>query len=159
VAIQFLPHEQAPVGAEALIADAIEPVCSPAFLASHQRQIEQRDLANLPIIQARYRRADWRDWADDQGLAAFPAHPAFEFPSSMLAYRATVLGLGLAIGQIPLLTRELDEGVLVRPFAAPIRRDMAYYLLLPRTPEPERKVRTFVAWLRDELARGEPNGV
>lgn len=152
-AIQFLARSRVPNGAEELFGDEIEPVCSPEFVADRSGRLDLSDLTNMPVIQARYRRADWRDWSASQGLAEFHPQPRFEFPSSMLVYRATLLGLGLAMGQIPLLDQELRNGTLVRPFGCPTRRDMAYYLLLPEHREPSRKVRLFATWLHSEVAR------
>ena len=56
-------------------------------------------------------------------------------------------GLGMAIGQAQLLTNELATGQLVRPFAQPVLRPQAYYLIRPQAQRETRKVSVFRDWL------------
>ncbi len=151
-AIQFGARGGADHGAERLIDDEIEPVCSPALLASMGGRMELADLQDLNLIQAYRRKADWRDWAQANGVGPFVDRTRSNWPSSLLAYQAAEEGLGVAIGQTALLRRDLERGRLVRPFNLPLRRPLGYFLVLPPEPPPLR-VRQFRAWLHHALAQ------
>jgi LysR family glycine cleavage system transcriptional activator len=150
-AIQFGPGDRRDLQAEFLIADEIEPVCSPTLLAGVAQPLDLDQMMRLPLLHARYRRADWADWADSVGRPDLADLPGLELSSSMLAYQAAEQGLGVAMGQTGLLADEFARGVLVRMFDRPLRRPLAYHLLTPADREPPLRVRTFRAWLRSQL--------
>jgi len=70
------------------------------------------------------RRSDWRDWLAEMGHADFPLDEMemIEFPNSMLAYQAAADGLGIVIGQVPVLGPEFAAQSLVPLFGRPIRQ-------------------------------------
>ncbi|HTO39641.1 MAG TPA: LysR substrate-binding domain-containing protein [Rhizomicrobium sp.] len=150
-AIQFGPGDRAGAVEEVLIADEIEPVCSPKLFTGPEGTADLDALLRLPVLHARYRRNDWLDWVIAQGTTEMLPAAQLELPSSILAYKAAECGLGIAMGQIPLLQAEFAQGLLVRPFQRPLRRSMAYYLLTSSRRDPPLRVRTFRAWLRHEL--------
>jgi len=150
-AIQFGPDNRRDLQAEFLIADEIEPVCSPALLRGAAPPVDLDQMARLPLLHARYRRADWGDWATAAGRPDLADLPGLELSSSMLAYQAAEQALGVAMGQTGLLGHDFARGALVRMFERPLRRDFAYHLLTPADREPPLRVRTFRAWLRSEL--------
>jgi LysR family glycine cleavage system transcriptional activator len=149
-AIQFGGGDRGGGRAELLIPDEIEPVCSPSLLAYTGGVLTLDDLLRFPLLHARYRRADWRDWAIANGRPDLAALTGSEWPSSVLTYQAAQEGLGFAMGQTRLLQRDFDQGVLVRPFNRPLRRPLAYHLILPTSPLSLR-VRAFRAWLLHAL--------
>jgi LysR family glycine cleavage system transcriptional activator len=77
------------------------------------------------------------------------------FSSSILA----IDGLGVAIGQIPLLDQELRTGTLICPFDQVVRRQYAYYLLVPHRDSVPKKVSVFRDWLLDEIRHSSPSSV
>jgi LysR family transcriptional regulator, glycine cleavage system transcriptional activator len=151
-AIQFGRGDRADVLTEFLIADEIEPVCSPALLAGAKPPLDLDEMMRLPLLHARYRRGDWADWAAASGRPDLAELPGLELSSSMLAYQAAEQGLGVAMGQAGLLTDSFARGALMRMFERPLRRSLAYHLLTPGDREPPLRVRAFRAWLRSELA-------
>ena len=154
-AIQVGGAPRADIRSEALMADEIEPVCSPALLSGSD-PVDLGLLERLPRLHARYRRADWRDWASSIGRPELGGSPSLEFPSSVLAYQAAQEGLGFTIGQTSLLQSDFERGVLVRPFGQPLRRARSYELLTPADREPPRRLRTFRAWLLNVVEQAGP---
>src|SRR5690606_23092678 len=123
-AIQFGPGDRRDVHAEFLIADEIEPVCSPHLLAGAEPPLDLDQMTRLPLLHARYRRADWADWAAGAGRPDLADLPGLELSSSMLAYQAAEQGLGVAMGQTGLLADDFARGALVRMFERPLRRPL-----------------------------------
>ena len=152
-AIQFGAGDRADVHSEPLLTDEIEPVCSPALFGERDTPPDLDELNRFPLLHARYRRADWSDWARSAGRAEIAEAPGQELPSSVLVYEAAAAGLGVAMGQTQLLAADFARGTLVRPFDRPLRRAMAYHLLTPLDRAPPLRVRLFQAWLKNELGR------
>lgn len=133
-----------------LFGDEIAPVCSPTLLEGRQL-LKPEQLAQFPLLHSHYRRSDWPDWfASVNSSMAEEGEPTV-FPSSLLTYQAAVDGLGIAMGQLPLLQDELATGVLVRPLPQTLRRDLAYYLVLPRDKAIDSRLRAFRDWLLTEM--------
>jgi LysR family glycine cleavage system transcriptional activator len=152
VAIQFGDGNWAGVSCERLFDDEITPVCSPRLLeAMPLNRIE--DLKQHRLLHSRYRKSDWPDWLSAVGHPELAGHTdTMQFASSIVTYQAAMDGLGVAIGQVPLLEQDLQSGRLVRPFTQVVHRPFAYYLLLPRRDSIPAKVGKFRIWLLQETA-------
>jgi LysR family glycine cleavage system transcriptional activator len=133
-----------------LFADEIAPVCSPALLNGAAVRNPQ-DLSRQRLLHSHYRRSDWPDWFASVDVQFAEEGEPMDFPSSLLTYQAAVDGLGIAMGQLPLLEDELSSGVLVRPLPQTLRRDLAYYLVLPRDKSMDARLLAFRDWLLTEL--------
>lgn len=155
VAIQFGDGRWARMAADHLFDDEIEPVCTPAYLEQHRgKRNKLEPLLQHRLLVSHYRRRDWDDWLALAGLEAVAQRTErMSFNSSVLTWQAALDGLGIAIGQSAMLNAELASGRLVRPFAQPLRREMAYYLVRPRAQRESRKVGVFRDWLLDTVAR------
>ena len=153
VAIQFGDGKWPRVQADLLFHDEIEPVCTPRYLEENGGAGKPSEsLLGLRLLVSHYRRTDWDDWLQATGMAGHAqGAERMSFSSSVLTWQAALNGLGMAIGQNPLLQEEFRSGQLVRPFAMPVRRDMAYYLLRPEMQRESRKVGLFREWLLEEV--------
>lgn len=149
VAIQFGHGHWPNVHAEFLFADEIEPVCSPAFRKRFAPNAKYpASLLRHQRLVSHYRRSDWTDWLNATGLGdATQGSVEMEFSTSVLTWQAAVDGLGIAIGQNRLLTQEFEKGLLVRPFARPVRSGLGYYLVWPSRARESQKVSTFSEWM------------
>jgi LysR family glycine cleavage system transcriptional activator len=140
--------------AELLFQDEMEPVCSPGYLATHGR--DSADPAGLlahRLLIARHRRRDWDDWLAATDLTDLAADTERKtFGVSLLTWQAAIDGLGIAIGQLPHLSRDFATGVLVRPFGRPVPRRSAHYLITPAPSRQTRAARIFREWLQDRIA-------
>jgi LysR family glycine cleavage system transcriptional activator len=151
LAIQFGDGRWEAAGGERLFDDEITPICSPALLKNAPLNTLE-DLKRHRLLYSHYRKSDWRDWLAAVGRPDLAEHQeCMEFSSSILTYQAAVDGLGIAIGQILLLDKELESGALVCPFEQIVRRPFAYYLLMPQRDSVPKKVSIFRDWLLDEI--------
>jgi DNA-binding transcriptional LysR family regulator len=73
-----------------------------------------------------------------------------EFPNSMLANQAAADGLGIVIGQAPVLGPEFAGQALIPLFGKPIRQG-SYYAVWRAETGPSRKARQFLSWLQRQL--------
>lgn len=149
VAIQFGDGHWPRMQAELLFYDQIEPVCSPQYLARYAPNPKYPEsLLRHRLLVSHYRRVDWHDWLEATKLSdAAKGAEEMSFSTSILTWQAAIDGLGMAIGQNALLTHEFEAGQLVRPFAQPVHRDKAYYLVRPKLQRESRKVSVFRDWL------------
>lgn len=138
------------IEAELLFPDVIQPVCSPQLLQDTPVGSLEA-LKNHRLLHSRYRRTDWHDWLSAVGRLDLLAD-GMVFPSSVLTYQAALEGFGIAIGQIRLLEHDLASGALVTLFDRPVERDLAYYACWPANRPTTAKLRSFLGWVRREVA-------
>jgi LysR family glycine cleavage system transcriptional activator len=150
LAVQFGAGKWPGVEAELLFKDVIQPVCSPGLL-KRARLAELDDLRKVQLLHSHYRRADWPDWLMAVKRPDLLTDAGVSFPSSVLTYQAAVEGVGVAVGQLFLLRKEIADGTLVPLFNAPFERPLAHYVAWPRNRPLGRKARSFVHWLQAKI--------
>lgn len=135
-----------------LFANWIQPMCNPGLFKNGRPIRNIDELRGYRLLISNNKRNDWRDWLKMMGRPDFPLHDmeTVEFPNSLLAYQAAADGLGIVIGQIPLLVPEIAGQPLIRLFAEPIRQG-SYYAVWRAETGPGRKARQFVSWLQRQL--------
>jgi LysR family glycine cleavage system transcriptional activator len=140
--------------AKLLFKDEIEPVCSPGYLTRYGTNPDPSTaLLRHRLLVSRARRRDWDDWlAATRHAAAAADTERMTFGVSLLTWQAAIDGLGIAIGQLPHLSRELESGALLRPFGRAIPRGTAHYLILPAPNRQTRAARLFCEWLQDKIS-------
>lgn len=153
VAIQFGDGKWPRVQLDLLFADEIEPVCSPEYLKQNRPPRGKTDaLLGGRLLVSHYRRTDWDDWLAATGRTEAAAQAErMSFSTSVLTWQAALDGLGMAVGQTALLTAEFRKGTLIRPFAQPVRRSLAYYLVRPAAQRYSRRVEVFRDWLLETV--------
>ncbi len=152
LAIQFGAGGWPGLDQRKLIADVIQPVCSPKLLRRRTAPRTLADLARCTLLHTKYRRNDWQDWLRAVGGPDIAAG-GMALPGSVLAYQAAMEGLGIAMGQLPMLRQELASGVLVTLFE-PLARPLAHYAVWPARQTPDHRMRAFLDWLEQEAASG-----
>jgi LysR family glycine cleavage system transcriptional activator len=145
IAIQFGAGHWAGQEQRLLMSDVIQPVCSPTL---RDMPAGVDDLVRHRLLHARYRRSDWVEWLAGIDRSDLWSE-GMEFSSSLLAYQAAQEGIGIAMGQINLLKRELHTRRLVTLFE-PLERSFGYYVVWPKSRALPQKARRFLAWLEDE---------
>lgn len=113
-----------------LFDEVVDVVCSPDYAERHNHFRTPADIAGAELLHARYRRRAWEVWATGAGVD-ISYEDGTEFDSSLLVYAAARHGLGLAVGQINLLSDEIATGQLVRPFLRPVRTGAAFHVVWP----------------------------
>ena len=150
IAVQFGDGNWQGLEAIQVFNDLIEPVCSPKLIERLGKLDDARDLANAPILRSHYRRRDWNDWLIANNWTRQASERDQMFDSSLLTYRAAMEGLGIAMGQTHLLHDIFAAGTLVRPFSAPLARELGYYAVWPSERRVGHGMRRFLSWLLEE---------
>ncbi|MBJ3778144.1 LysR substrate-binding domain-containing protein [Acuticoccus mangrovi] len=134
------------VNARPVFPDVIQPVCSKEVVRRVGSAKVSDILREVPMIETGLRSRDWPDWLAHNHIAVDDCE-YMRFPNSLLAYQAALAGLGVAMGQMMFLSRELEEGRLVRLGTQPLKRDVGYFALWPEAIPMNRKIRAFLAWV------------
>jgi LysR family glycine cleavage system transcriptional activator len=151
LAVQFGDGRWPGVETELLFKDLIQPVCSPKLM-KRTRIATLDDLGKVPLLHSHYRRADWPDWLMAVKRPDLLTDAGISFPSSVLTYQAAAEGVGVAVGQLFLLRNEIQDGALVPLFNAPFERPLAHYVAWPKHRALGRKSRSFIYWLKAQVA-------
>jgi LysR family transcriptional regulator, glycine cleavage system transcriptional activator len=135
-----------------LFANWAQPMCNPKLFKDGKPIERIDDLRGHRLLISNNRRSDWSDWLTEMGRTDFPLHEMemIEFPNSMLAYQAAADGLGVVIGQVPVLGPEFAAQTLVPLFGKPIRQG-SYCAVWRAETGPSRKTRQFLFWLQRQL--------
>lgn len=131
-----------------LFPETVDVVCSPDYLR-RRPLTDPADVVGAELLHSRYRRRAWQDWAEKAGID-LPYREGLEFDSSMLTYSAAQQGLGLAMGQVPILAGELEHGRLIQPLASPLPTGASFHVVWPTTLSVAAKTKHFIDWLLDQ---------
>ncbi|MEC9433977.1 MAG: LysR substrate-binding domain-containing protein [Pseudomonadota bacterium] len=132
-----------------LFDEVVDVVCAPAYAARMGGLESLADIGRCELLHSRYRRSEWERWARAAGVEV-NAREGIEFDTSLLTYSAARQGFGLAVGQLDLLTEELESGALIRPFNRPWRTGAAFWVVWPTMTSAGAQTRRFVDWLLEE---------
>ncbi len=136
------PHARA----RELFPEQIDAVCSPAYRDKYLSDADGALPSDAILLHAKYRRSGWKDWADATGIEIENMR-SYEFQSSILAYQGAKSGMGVAIGQLPLLQEELASGALVRPFEKPFATGSSFWVTWPSIASVSAVTKTLIDWL------------
>jgi len=130
-------------GAEAdrLMAAPLTPLCAPALAG---RLHAPADLAGETLLRS-YRADEWPGWFR-LGEAPCPPLRGPMFDSSVTMAAAAAAGAGVGLLPHAMLRDSIDEGRLVRPFAAGLETG-AYWLTRLKTRRAGEAMRAFRTWL------------
>ena len=175
VAIRYAAADRVPSSATQLFGEEVVPVCAPALLKDKARPLrEPADLVHhvllhddpgsprwpaLPYLQ-------WDVWLQAMGLPELQPRGALHFSHYDQLIQAAANGEGIALGRLPLLSRQIREGRLVMPFEKARARGRGtvstrgYYMLATPAAAARAEVKHFMDWLlaeaRQEAAAREP---
>jgi LysR family glycine cleavage system transcriptional activator len=138
-----------------LMRDRVLPVCAPQLVAGRSAIATIDTLLELPLLhdsgaEGDGSLSDWHSWLDQLGRPD-PCHRAGQrFSHAGLVIEAAVLGLGVALARLSLITDHLSDGALICPLALSTATAFSYHLVaLPQVAGlPE--VVLFSDWLRTE---------
>jgi LysR family glycine cleavage system transcriptional activator len=139
-----------PEGWEAMLVvpTSMTPVCSPRLLES--RAIAQpADLSRFNLLHTTPDRRDWRSWLAEFANGEVDPMSGETFPILDMAIQAAVMGQGVAMGDLTLLTDEVKTGKLVCPLPALVlRQDVDnYYAYGASAKWSKPRVLAFRQWL------------
>lgn len=126
------------------------PVCSPALMkAQPLRQIS--DLQNHTLIHVSSRKHEWDDWLEQAGAPFLKPRSTLSVSNGHLATAAALDGLGVALADITLSSREVESGQLVIPFNIPLDSHKAFYLVYRKQRPLTVGMKAFKEWLMSEM--------
>ena len=137
--------------AEKLLDEEMFPVCSPKTAVNG-------GLAGLTLLHHERLPYSWHwpiDWSTFVAVTGLDDIDTTQGPrfSERLILDAAREGLGVAIANTSLVHDDLVAGHLMRPIAASVKINHAYWLLTPRAWRDMPVVAAFRAWLLDEIAK------
>ena len=141
-----LPVEVFPVCSPALVQDAEHPLKTPSDLRSHTLLHDEStydDVSN----------PNWSMWLEQAGVTDVDATRGPSFWPSHLVIGAAIDGLGVALAKKHWVADDLASGRLVRPFEGSMQVEFAYYIVFPEDRANDPRIRAFLGWVREELAR------
>ena len=117
--------------ARELFGEVIAPVASPKYWD----RLEKGRLRTATLLDYRKEAPDWVNWDSDATSAArklFPNAVSRQCSSYIQSVSLAIEGEGVALGVLPMLQRELDDGTLVQLTSSPFHTGHRYFLATPR---------------------------
>jgi LysR family transcriptional regulator, glycine cleavage system transcriptional activator len=138
-----------------LMADRMVPVCSPRLLGGRASIGTIEALLALPLLhdsatESDGSHTDWRSWLDQLERPDLPCHSGQRFSQAGLAIEAAVLGLGVALARVSLVTDHLANGTLICPLPLTSATPYAYHLVARPEAAGLPNILLFSDWLRAE---------
>ncbi|MER2533851.1 MAG: LysR substrate-binding domain-containing protein [Rhizobiaceae bacterium] len=122
----------------------LTPVCAPE---PHFRELRAvADLAGHTLLHSAYRPDGWAEWLAVAGCDTVDPQAGLFMDNSGYCFHAALEGVGVALGQVPLVKDALDRGKLIQPFPQVLVTDKRYYLvanMTRRTPA----LKKFIRWI------------
>ena len=176
VAIRYVAPERAPPGSVKLFGEEVVPMCAPALLKDKARPLrEPADLVHHVLLhddpensryQAQY--LQWDIWLQAMGLPGLEPAGSVRFSHYDQMIQAAVSGEGVALGRLPLMSQQIEDGTLVAPFEKARGRGRgtvstrAYFIVVPAAARGRPEVQHFTGWLlaeaQAETTAREPAG-
>ena len=145
------------VGATHLLDNEVFPGCTPGYLEGRPPLKEPADLLGetlLNLVEYDRNWVTWEAWLREFGVAEKPARRGPQFDNYLILIQAALGGQGIALGGGRLADDFLASGALVRPIAATLRSDSAFYLLVPREVPLSEPAAKFRDWVLAEATGG-----
>ncbi len=147
--------------AERMLAANAFPVSSPALLKDGALNCPN-DLANVTLLHSTWDDKSesvpgWRMWLKAAGAIAVDPEPGPRLGSDNMLVEAALAGQGVALISDAMISRELENGDLVRLFppAEFEETDFCYFLVYPERHRSTPKVMAFRNWIFKEIANDE----
>lgn len=138
------------IGADFLISTSHVPLCTPAYLEGRPPISVPADLGSHTLLHSSAHPDSWARWLGPSASAVLGRARSIFFEGDGFAFQAALEGLGLTLGRLALVSREIESGRLVIPVAGDQRVEDSYYFVFFPGREQPRGFRAFRRWLRAE---------
>ena len=135
-----------------LFGEILIPVGTRSYLRDLTGADGSVDLAGATLLHVTTVSEDWDSWIAATGARVPVLSNALRFDTVQLAIDAAIAGLGVAIGRIPLIDRELAQGTLVAASDRMVHSSTGYWLVGPETMDRRSDLTLFAKWLAEEVA-------
>ncbi|MCB2100995.1 MAG: transcriptional regulator GcvA [Rhodobacterales bacterium] len=132
-----------------LMEEVLVPVCAPEV---GRRLRSPRDLAHETLLHNRYYPDAWRMWLVTAGVEGVDPDQGQAFDDGEMVRTAAVSGLGVGMGQHPVINADVAAGNLVIPFDLSLSGGGGYYLVWPPEKAADPNLILFRDWLVREVA-------
>jgi DNA-binding transcriptional LysR family regulator len=157
LAIRYVPPGADIQKGELLLEYSQFPVCSPAYLREHARDLRTPDDLSRHVLldfeTVVYGRPwyDWEQWLGATKLRRPKPAGHFRFSHYDQVIQAALEGSGVMIGKRPHLTSHLRDGRLVAPFGDEwVAKLGGFYIVYAAGAAERAPVKAFVGWLQSE---------
>lgn len=127
------------------------PVCSPRLLTSAKPLATPDDLRRHTLIHVSSRPHEWPEWLQLAGVEYTGFSKGLKLSSSQLATAAAQEGLGIALADSTLTSREIKEGRLVTPFDITLDTHKSFYLVYQKNRLLTYGMQVFKEWVIKEM--------
>ena len=127
------------------------PVCSPKLLDSKHPLKQPEDLKKHTLIHVSKRMYEWPEWLELAKISNKGFGRGLRLSSNQLATAAAQEGLGVALADSILSSREISEGKLVKPFDIQLDTHQAFYLVYQKGHPVTYGMQAFIDWVTDEM--------
>ncbi|MGK2284773.1 transcriptional regulator GcvA [Pedomonas sp. V897] len=157
LAIRFGRGDYPDLVVEKLLDEHVYPACAPSLLERFPIRTAA-DLVNLPLIHDEAADMDdgcptWPMWLKAAGVDHPDPERGIHFNQSSLAIEAATAGKGVVLAKAAIAAADIEAGRLVRLFNSSHAVEFGYYLVAPEPQWRQKKVQTFVNWVKAEAAR------
>lgn len=127
------------------------PVCSPQLITADRPLVKSEDLRKHTLIHVSKRLDEWSQWLQLSGVDWTGFGHGLQLSSSQLATAAAQEGLGVALADSTLSSREITEGKLIMPFDIMLDTQKSFYLVHQKNRMLTYGMRVFKEWVIEEM--------
>ena len=127
------------------------PVCNPLFLQDAAPLEKPEDLRNHVLIHVLKRLHEWPEWLQLNNIVYSGFNRGLQLSSSQLATTAAREGLGIALADSTLTSREVADGKLIMPFDIQLDSHCAFYLVHQKNHLLSYGMKVFKDWMINEM--------
>lgn len=139
---------------EVLLQRVAVPVCSREYLFAKKLPVDAADYPAHHLLKGSMHDDEWRTWLVANGLESPHLPNVTTMSSSDLVYAAALEGVGIALGRLGFVDKDLASGRLIRLHGAPVDLGLPFCLHYRKDRASDPKIRAFATWLRREVANG-----
>jgi Transcriptional regulator len=130
-----------------LFSDELTPVMAPELAARLPHPCTTEALLELPLLHSNRRPQHWPDWIRAAGARRKLSVGDVYYEDLSIIYQCAIEGLGVALGQLRYVQKDLEQGRLVAPHPLVLRRSRGYHLVCPQERADDGKIACFREWL------------
>ena len=130
----------------------LSPVCSPSYLEKHGALQQPADLHGHTLLQVYPSTDDWSTWLDANRLDDINPDTGLQLESYDVALASAAQGMGIALGQQPYISTDLQTNALVEIFPEHrVANPNSWYFVCRKEKSQQKKMEIFRAWLLHEI--------
>ncbi len=127
------------------------PVCSPNLLVGPKALQTPEDLRKNTLIHVSKRLYEWPEWLQLAGVEYKGFSRGLQLSSGQLATGAAQEGLGVALADSTLTSREIEQGRLAMPFDIMLDTHKSFYLVYQKNRPLSYGMQVFKDWMIEEM--------